>query len=182
MAVAAPYAHVTAPLRRLADRYATEVCLALHDGREVPRVGPRRAAPAARGDGSTDRIAGARPTRGAVDLAEAVLLEDRVGEEFDAAVLDVDAPHNGKPGRPPGGTVALDEPPVRARCTGELPLGERVRYAWSPPTRRPLDRLGRRCPDRVPCAGRPPAGAGRRGSGCSVTALGAADVPGGLRG
>ncbi|HKT03875.1 MAG TPA: RNB domain-containing ribonuclease, partial [Rugosimonospora sp.] len=26
-AVAAPYAHVTAPLRRLADRYATEVCL-----------------------------------------------------------------------------------------------------------------------------------------------------------
>jgi exoribonuclease R len=34
--VGAPYAHVTAPLRRLADRYATEVCLSLGDGREVP--------------------------------------------------------------------------------------------------------------------------------------------------
>src|SRR5262249_31430491 len=35
-AVAAPYAHVTAPLRRLADRYATEVCLALYSGTEIP--------------------------------------------------------------------------------------------------------------------------------------------------
>ncbi|MGH3657978.1 MAG: ribonuclease catalytic domain-containing protein, partial [Micromonosporaceae bacterium] len=34
--VGAPYAHVTAPLRRLPDRYATEVCLALHSGGEVP--------------------------------------------------------------------------------------------------------------------------------------------------
>ena len=41
-AVAAPYAHVTAPLRRLADRYATEVCLCLVDGREVPVVGRGR--------------------------------------------------------------------------------------------------------------------------------------------
>ncbi|ETK37978.1 ribonuclease catalytic domain-containing protein [Microbispora sp. ATCC PTA-5024] len=41
-AVAAPYAHVTAPLRRLVDRYATEVCLALAAGAEVPE--PVRAA------------------------------------------------------------------------------------------------------------------------------------------
>ena len=34
--VGAPYAHVTAPLRRLADRYATEACLALHQGVPVP--------------------------------------------------------------------------------------------------------------------------------------------------
>ncbi len=34
--VGAPYAHVTAPLRRLVDRFGTEVCLALHDGRRVP--------------------------------------------------------------------------------------------------------------------------------------------------
>ena len=32
----AHYAHVTAPLRRLADRYATEVCLALHQGHPIP--------------------------------------------------------------------------------------------------------------------------------------------------
>ncbi|WP_433529321.1 RNB domain-containing ribonuclease [Micromonospora sp. CA-263727] len=126
--VAAAYAHVTAPLRRLADRYATEVCLALHDGREVPDWAqaalPRLPAVMA----ATDRTA-STASRGAIDLAEAVLLEHRIGETFDAAVLDVDAPTNGKarPGRPPGGTVALDDPPVRARCVGELPLGTRVR-------------------------------------------------------
>ena len=66
----------------------------------------------------TDRIANAAE-RAAVDLVEAVLLEDRVGRTFDAAVLDVDAKRQ-------RGTVALDEPPVRARCDGPLVLGERT--------------------------------------------------------
>ena len=35
-ALASEYAHVTAPLRRLADRYAGEICLALCAGTEVP--------------------------------------------------------------------------------------------------------------------------------------------------
>ncbi|NBE83905.1 RNB domain-containing ribonuclease [Micromonospora rubida] len=126
--VAAAYAHVTAPLRRLADRYATEVCLALHEGRAVPDWARAALPKLPEVMAVTDRAAGAA-TRGAVELAEAVLLEHRVGETFDAAVLDVDTSPNGqpKPGRQPGGTVALDSPPVRARCTGELPLGERVR-------------------------------------------------------
>ncbi len=68
-----------------------------------------------------------------------MLLAHRVGETFDAAVVDVDAPSNGKTRtRPPGGTVALDDPPVRARCLGELPLGTRVRVrlvAADPATR-----------------------------------------------
>ena len=34
--VGAVYAHVTAPLRRLADRFATEICLALQAGTPVP--------------------------------------------------------------------------------------------------------------------------------------------------
>jgi exoribonuclease R len=149
-AVAAAYAHVTAPLRRLADRYATEVCLALHTGTAVPEWArtalPRLPAVMA----GTDRIASAA-TRAAVELTEAVLLQHRVGETFEAAVLDIDRPPtprqpngavptanapaarqsgtagSGRPSRPPGGTVALDEPPVRARCEGELPLGERIR-------------------------------------------------------
>ncbi|SDZ04937.1 Exoribonuclease R [Micromonospora pattaloongensis] len=124
--VAAAYAHVTAPLRRLADRYAAEVCLALHDGTAVPQWArdalPRLPEVMAR----TDRVSSAAD-RGAIDLAEAVLLRDRVGAEFDAAVLDVDGPRDdGRPAKPRG-IVALDEPPVIARCTGELPLGERVR-------------------------------------------------------
>ncbi|MFY1703479.1 RNB domain-containing ribonuclease [Micromonospora sp. WMMA1923] len=135
--VAAAYAHVTAPLRRLADRYATEVCLALHAGRPVPDQ-VRAALPRLpEVMTATDRTAGAA-SRGAIELAEAVLLEHRVGEVFDAAVLDVTVPSsNGRP-RPPGGTVAVDDPPVRARCAGELPLGERVRVrlVTADPTRR----------------------------------------------
>jgi exoribonuclease R len=114
--VAAPYAHVTAPLRRLADRYATEVCLALHAGTEVPGWArdalPKLPAVMA----ATDRASNAAE-RGAVDLVEAALLAGRAGEVFEAAVLDVDP-----------GVVAVDEPPVRARCEGDaLVPGSRVR-------------------------------------------------------
>jgi exoribonuclease R len=117
-AVAAPYAHVTAPLRRLADRYATGVCLALHDGRDVPDH-VRAALPALPATmGRTDRVANTAE-RAAVDLVEAILLQDRVGEEFGAAVVDADGER--------GGTIALDDPPVRARCRGPLTLGSRVR-------------------------------------------------------
>ena len=35
-AVAAPYAHATAPLRRLVDRYVGAVCVAVCAGVEVP--------------------------------------------------------------------------------------------------------------------------------------------------
>jgi exoribonuclease R len=125
--VAAPYAHVTAPLRRLADRYATEVCLALHAGEPVPdRV--REALPRLPDVmAGSDRMAAAAE-RGAVDLAEAVLLSGRVGDTFEATVLDVDAPpKDTTSSRRTGGMVALDDPPVRARCEGHLALGERVR-------------------------------------------------------
>jgi len=127
-AVAAPYAHVTAPLRRLADRYATEVCLSLTAGRDVPdwvRDALPRLPPVME---ASDRRA-SRAQRGAVDLAEAVLLAERVGEEFDAVVVDVDER---------GGIVVVTEPPVVARCAGRLPRGERirVRLAVADPGRR----------------------------------------------
>ena len=123
--VGAPYAHVTAPLRRLADRYATEACLALHEGREVPGW-VREALPRLpKTMATTDRVASAAG-RGAVALAEAVLLAHRVGETFEAGVVDVDDRDNGGRPRPAGGTVAIDEPAVQARCVGELPLGERI--------------------------------------------------------
>jgi exoribonuclease R len=126
-AVAAPYAHVTAPLRRLADRYATEVCLALHAGTAVPDWArtalPRLPEVMQR----TDQTANAAE-RGAIDLVEALLLRDRVGEVFDATVLEVDPT-----------TVALDDPPVRARCVDngvELGARVRVRLVESDPDRR----------------------------------------------
>jgi exoribonuclease R len=116
--VGAPYAHVTAPLRRLADRYATEICLALHDGRDVPAWARESLPRLPKALGETDRVASAAG-RGAIGLAEAVLLQNRVGEVFEAGVLDLDE-------KRPGGTVAIDDPAVRARCLGELPLGERI--------------------------------------------------------
>ncbi|WP_433726355.1 RNB domain-containing ribonuclease [Actinoplanes sp. CA-051413] len=95
--VGAPYAHVTAPLRRLADRYATEVCLALHEGREVPQWAREALPRLPKCMATTDRVASAAD-RGAVGLAEAVLLAHRVGETFEAGVLDVDEDRAGAKG------------------------------------------------------------------------------------
>jgi exoribonuclease R len=117
-AVAAPYAHATAPLRRLVDRYVGTVCLAVCAGAEVP--GWARAAlpdvPARMAD--CDRRAG-ELERQCVALMEAVALRGSVGQSFDAVVVDVREKG--------GGTVQLAAPAVRAACDGNLPLGERVR-------------------------------------------------------
>ena len=115
--IGAPYAHVTAPLRRLADRFGSEVCLALHAGQPVPdwvrQALPDLPATMER----TDRL-GHQVDRAVVDATEAWLLRDRVGETFAAVVIDADT-H--------AGTVVLDHPAVRARCHGDaLPVGERI--------------------------------------------------------
>jgi exoribonuclease R len=116
-AVAAEYAHATAPLRRLVDRFVSEICLALCAGEDVPAWA--RAALPSLPDAmaESDRRAGALE-RECVALMEAVVLRDAVGELFDAVVVEV---------RGGGGTVQLAEPAVRAGFDGELPLGERVR-------------------------------------------------------
>ncbi|HKC27585.1 MAG TPA: RNB domain-containing ribonuclease, partial [Jatrophihabitans sp.] len=116
-AIGAPYAHVTAPLRRLVDRYAGEVCLALHAGVAVPSWA-RTALPALPGEmQSADHLAH-EVDRAVVDATEAWLLHGRVGATFDAVVIDANE-H--------AGTVVLDKPPVRARCAGSgLPIGERI--------------------------------------------------------
>ncbi|MEV4110869.1 RNB domain-containing ribonuclease [Nonomuraea sp. NPDC049695] len=117
-AVAAPYTHVTAPLRRLADRYATEVCLAVAAGEPVPSD-IRAALPSLPGImTTTGRRAGA-VERACVDLVEAFLLRERIGQAFEAVVIDVDD-------RRGGGQVQLADPAVIARCEGPLPLGEQV--------------------------------------------------------
>jgi exoribonuclease R len=116
-AVAAPYAHCTAPLRRLADRYAGEVCVALTNGTAVPDW-VREALPLLPSEmGQADQRAHGLD-RAAVDLAEAWLLQHRVGETFEAVVVEANA-H--------GGTVQLVDPAVRAHLEAEsAPLGARV--------------------------------------------------------
>lgn len=115
-AVAAEYAHATAPLRRLVDRFVSEICLAICAGDEVP-AWARTALPSLPDVmAESDRRAGALE-RECVELMEAVVLRDAVGERFEAVVVEV---------RGTGGTVQLADPAVRAAFDGELPLGERV--------------------------------------------------------
>ena len=116
-AVAAPYTHATAPLRRLVDRYVGELCAAVCAGAEIPewvRAGlPALPAVMAASDHKAHALEHA-----CVDLVEAVLLAPHIGETFQAAVVD----RNHR-----GGIVQLRVPPVRARCDGDgLPLGERI--------------------------------------------------------
>ncbi|MEU3725952.1 RNB domain-containing ribonuclease [Streptomyces sp. NPDC031705] len=122
-AVAAPYAHCTAPLRRLVDRYAGELCLAAVAGAEPPAWAAEalEALPQEMAQGS--RLANA-VERECVDLVEAALLKDRVGETFEATVIDV------KEHEPLVGTVHLEDPAVVGRVESGhagLPLGDRIR-------------------------------------------------------
>ncbi|MGW3977145.1 RNB domain-containing ribonuclease [Streptomyces mirabilis] len=122
-AVAAPYAHCTAPLRRLVDRYASELCLAAAADEPPPDWVltaldslPKEMAEGSRRAGTVEREC--------VDIVEAALLKDRVGDIFDGCVVDV------MERQPTVGTVQLESPAVVARIeggTGTLPLGERLR-------------------------------------------------------
>ncbi|MFF4781936.1 RNB domain-containing ribonuclease [Streptomyces griseorubiginosus] len=120
-AVAAPYAHCTAPLRRLVDRYASEICLAAVAGEPVADwvLAAFDSLPREMSEGGRRAAA---VERACVDLVEAAVLKDRVGEVFDGCVVDVDEHRVGV------GTVQLESPAVIGRVEGEgLALGERLR-------------------------------------------------------
>lgn len=116
--VGAEYAHTTAPLRRLVDRYVGEVCLAVSAGAEVPEwtlaALPQLPETMARSNRRAQQY-----EAGIISTVEAAVLERRVGETFSAVVVDVDESGG-------GGTVQLADPAVTAHCEGTLPLGERV--------------------------------------------------------
>ncbi|MEU2104607.1 RNB domain-containing ribonuclease [Nocardia sp. NPDC019255] len=118
-AIGAPYAHVTAPLRRLSDRFATEICLARCAGAEVPRWVREGLASAAEAMRRSDSVAG-KIERACIDLTESTLLAPRTGTVFDAVVV---REANGN--RP--AVVFVAEPPVLGPCVGRPPEGETVR-------------------------------------------------------
>ena len=88
-AMAATYAHATAPLRRLADRYVVQTVLALANGHQVPE---QVRAALAKLPTTMDRAetVASRVERAVIDLAEAVTLQGRIGEVFNAVVVDDD--------------------------------------------------------------------------------------------
>ena len=123
-AIAARYAHVTAPLRRLVDRYGEEVCIAACAQEPVPEW-VLQALPDLPGvmeqTGKRARAIG----RGALTALEALVLRGHEGEVFDGVITSE------RDGR---GELVLAEPAVvteiragKKASDGGLPVGERVR-------------------------------------------------------
>ena len=120
-ALAAEYAHCTAPLRRLVDRYAGEICVALSAGTDVPAWVLEKLDEVP----DTMRESGRRAHQyenAVLDLVEAASLQARVGETFTAVVVEVDEKDDTR------GDITVQEPAVEAAVTGAhaLPLGEEV--------------------------------------------------------
>ncbi|RYB90007.1 RNB domain-containing ribonuclease [Nocardioides oleivorans] len=137
--LASEYAHVTAPLRRLADRYAGEICLALCAGTEVPEWVLSAMTELPDTMSSSSRRAH-QYENAIVDLCEAELLHDRVGETFDAVVVDIEEKD------PTKGDITIQDPAIEAAVTGssDLPLGEEVSVelvSADPTTRKVVFRL-----------------------------------------
>lgn len=102
------YAHVTAPLRRLSDRYATEVALAVKGDRPVPDWVTEALPTLPKIMRSSDSAA-STVERDSVSLTEAVVLSDQIGHRFPAVVLK--GP-NGKR----AAEVFIAEPAIVAPC------------------------------------------------------------------
>jgi exoribonuclease R len=121
-AIAAEYAHVTAPLRRLVDRYAGEVAVALCADLEVPEWVRSRLRELPKEMEESDRRAH-RFERAILDLVEAGVLRKDVGRTFPGVVIDTDEKDPAK------GSVMLRDPAVEAPVvapSGKLPLGAEV--------------------------------------------------------
>jgi exoribonuclease R len=108
-AIGGPYAHVTAPLRRLGDRFALELALAACEEHPPPAwaldaLGPL---PEALEDGARRQAA---LDRACVDFVEAMVLRDRVGERFDVVVTEIDEDGCAR--------VQFADPAVLARAEG----------------------------------------------------------------
>jgi exoribonuclease R len=107
--MAATYAHATAPLRRLADRYVIEATLQIVAGQAVSAelTAAFQSLPPvmAKADGKAAQV-----DRAVLDLAEAVILEGREGSRFEAVVTDVDER---------GTRIQLSDPAVVARVDGK---------------------------------------------------------------
>ena len=114
-ALASEYAHVTAPLRRLGDRYAGEICVALCAGTEVPGWVHEKLHELPVTLADSGRRAN-QYERAVVSLVEAGTLADRVGETFDGVVVDVSDKD------PARGVVTLRDDGIEGLLTSSSPL------------------------------------------------------------
>ncbi|MGH8964619.1 MAG: RNB domain-containing ribonuclease, partial [Actinomycetes bacterium] len=120
-ALASEYAHVTAPLRRLVDRYALEICVALCEETPVPDWVLAKLEELPRTMQESARRAN-QYEASVLDLVEAAVLHKHVGQTFPGVVVQVDNDDDKK------GDVVIQEPAIEAHVTGSrsLPLGTDV--------------------------------------------------------
>jgi exoribonuclease R len=114
--VAAPYAHVTAPLRRLGDRYANEIVLSACAGTTPPEWATAALDEVATAMESANRHS-AQIERAVIDAVECVLLLPNVATNFEAVVVDRNE-H--------GAVVQLTQPAVVAAMASDATIGERI--------------------------------------------------------
>lgn len=116
-AIGAPYAHTTAPLRRLVDRYVLVHCEAIANDREIPPWAAE-GLEGLEGIMQTSGQLASTLERESIDVVEIAVLQPRIGAEFDAVVVD---------GRKDGATIQLIDPPTEAACDTDAEPGERIR-------------------------------------------------------
>ena len=108
-AMAATYAHATAPIRRLADRYVIEAALQIANGQPVPAelgaIFEQLPSVMDRADARAAQV-----ERATLDLAESIMLQGREGQRFEAVVTDVDER---------GARIQIADPAVLARVDGK---------------------------------------------------------------
>lgn len=126
-AVAAPYAHTTAPLRRLVDRFVLAICAALCAGEPAPAWAVEALDELPEIMAASNQLA-SKVDRAAIDTVEAALLRHQVGGEFDAVVLAGPKKngHNSKSATARS-SIQIAVPAVTAYCDGDLQPGTVVK-------------------------------------------------------
>src|SRR5581483_6315155 len=116
-AMAATYAHATAPLRRLADRYVIEAVVQIASGQTVsPEFAAAFQSLPVVMDHAEEKAS--QVERAVLDLAEAAVLQGREGSRFDAVVTDLDER---------GARIQLADLAVVARVDGQGAMpGDRI--------------------------------------------------------
>ncbi|MGL5405836.1 MAG: RNB domain-containing ribonuclease [Propionibacteriaceae bacterium] len=117
-ALAAYYAHTTAPLRRLVDRYVLEICAALCAKEPIPQWCLSALATLPQEMEVCDKRA-KKYERGVVNLVEAMVMSSRVGQQFRGTCLD--GTRHGEEG-----VVLLDDPAIEGTCRGKIAFGAEV--------------------------------------------------------
>ncbi|MGH1489090.1 MAG: RNB domain-containing ribonuclease [Acidimicrobiales bacterium] len=92
-AIASVYSHVTAPLRRLVDRFGNEVLLALYAGSRPPAWALEALEELPKLMGQSRQRESALE-RAMLDMTEALVLEHSIGEVFDGFVVSIDQKRN----------------------------------------------------------------------------------------